>query len=230
MSYPVLLLHGALGAASQFETLQQILEAQGKKVYTLNFSGHGGKAASQKGFSIPVFADEVFDFLEQNALSQVDIFGYSMGGYVALWLASHHPEKINKIFTLGTKFDWSEEGAALEMKKLNPDKILEKVPAFAKVLEERHKPLDWKAVMRNTADLMQDLGREPLLNQEALCSIDTQACIAVGDSDDMVNRFHSEEVSKLLTNASFMILKETPHMIERVNCTLLTQTLNEFFA
>ncbi|GCC52557.1 alpha/beta hydrolase [Chryseotalea sanaruensis] len=230
MSYPVLLLHGALGAASQFETLQQMLEAQGRKVYGLNFSGHGGKVASQKGFSISVFADEVFDFLEENALSQVNIFGYSMGGYVALWLAHHHPEKINKIFTLGTKFDWSEESATLETKKLNPDKILEKVPAFAKVLEERHKPLDWKEVMWNTANLMRELGREPLLNEEALCSIDTRTCVAVGDSDDMVNRFHSEEVPKLLTNASFMIMKETPHMIERVNLTLLGQALNEFFA
>lgn len=230
MSYPVLLLHGALGAASQFDVLQQMLEAQGKKVYTLNFSGHGGKAPSQKGFSIPVFADEVFDFLKQNALSQVNIFGYSMGGYVALWLAYHHPEKINKIFTLGTKFDWSEESAALETKKLNPDKIAEKVPAFGKVLEELHKPLDWKSVMLNTADLMRELGREPLLNQEALCYINTQSCIAVGEADDMVNRFHSEDVSKLLTNASFMIMKETPHMIERVNLTLLSQTLNEFFA
>lgn len=229
MSTPLLLLHGALGAASQFDSLQQMLEAQGRKVYTLNFSGHGGKPASQKGFSIPVFADEVFDFLEQNALSQVDIFGYSMGGYVALWLAAHRPEKINKIFTLGTKFDWSEAGAVFETKKLNPDKILEKVPAFAKVLEERHKPLDWKEVMLNTAALMRDLGREPLLHKEVLCSISTQSCIAVGDTDDMVNRFHSEDVSKLLTNASFMTMKETPHMIERINLALLGQTLNEFF-
>lgn len=229
MSKPLLLLHGALGAASQFDSLQQMLEAQGRKVYTLNFSGHGGKPSSEKGFGIPVFADEVFDFMEQNALSQVDIFGYSMGGYVALWLATYHPEKINKIFTLGTKFDWSEADAALETKKLNPDKILEKVPAFAKVLEERHKPLDWKEVMLNTANLMRDLGRDPLLNQEVLCAINTQSCIAVGDSDDMVNRFHSEDVSKLLTNASFIILKETPHMIDRVNLALLSQTLNEFF-
>jgi pimeloyl-ACP methyl ester carboxylesterase len=230
MSYPILLLHGALGAASQFETLQRMLEAQGRKVFTLNFSGHGGKPISQKGFSIQVFADEIFDFLEQNALTQVDIFGYSMGGYVALWLAAHHPEKINSIFTLGTKFDWSEESATLETKKLNPDKILEKVPAFAKVLEERHKPLDWKSVMLNTADLMRELGHEPLLHQEVLCSINTKTCIAVGDTDDMVNRFHSEDVSKLLTHASFMVMKETPHMIERINLTTLSQTLNEFFA
>jgi pimeloyl-ACP methyl ester carboxylesterase len=229
MSKPLLLLHGALGAASQFNMLQQMLETQGRKVYTLNFSGHGGKAASHKGFSIPVFADEVFNFLEQNGLIQTDIFGYSMGGYVALWMAAHHPEKINNIFTLGTKFDWSEASATLETKKLNPEKIIEKVPAFAKVLEERHKPLDWKVVMLNTADLMRELGREPLLQQEVLCSINTKTCIAVGDADDMVNRFHSEDVAKLLKNASFMIMQETPHMIERINLTTLCQTLNKYF-
>lgn len=30
-----------------------------------------------------------------------------MGGYVAWYLAEHHPEKANAVFTLATKFLWT---------------------------------------------------------------------------------------------------------------------------
>ena len=55
-----------------------------------------------------------------------------MGGYVALQLANKHPKYVQKIITLGTKFAWDKETAAKEVKMLNPEKIEEKIPAFAK--------------------------------------------------------------------------------------------------
>ncbi len=229
MSRPILLLHGALGAASQLADLQKLFEAEGKTVYTLSFSGHGGKAVAKAGFSIEIFAEDVLAFLHQHSIHITDIFGYSMGGYVALWLAHQHPEKIGKIYTLGTKFDWSVESAEKEIKKLNPEKIVEKVPAFAKTLEERHHPLDWKEMMRNTASLMRSLGSRPLLKAEVLSTMQTTTMIAVGDQDDMVERIYSEQVSQQLAHASFGLLPETPHMIERVNLTLLHKALKEFF-
>src|SRR5688572_15290055 len=119
---PLLLLHGAIGAASQFEKLTQLLQPD-FEVFSLNFSGHGGKEIPEPGFNMPLFANDVLTFMEEKQLDKVDIFGYSMGGYVALYLALHYPEKVNRIMTLGTKFDWSPEIAAHETRMLNPLKI-----------------------------------------------------------------------------------------------------------
>ena len=47
--------------------------------------------------------------------------GHSMGGYVALKLALKRPELVDRIITLGTKFNWTPEVAAKEVKMLNPD-------------------------------------------------------------------------------------------------------------
>lgn len=229
MSKPILLLHGALGAASQLSPLQKLMEAQGRTVYSMSFSGHGGVMVSKDGFNIQIFSEDVHTFLAQHQIPLIDIFGYSMGGYVALWLAHQYPEKVGKIYTLGTKFDWSEENAEKETRKLNPEKIEEKVPAFAKTLADRHHPLDWKEMMHNTASLMKSLGSKPLLNAAVLSTIQTTTMIAVGDQDDMVDRAYSKEVSRQLPHASFALLPETPHMIERVNLTLLSKALNEFF-
>ena len=225
---PILILHGALGSASQLEPVKSALESKGLHVYSMSFSGHGGEPL-QPEFGIDQFAEEALHFLDEQRISAVNIFGYSMGGYVALRLAREHPHRIGKIVTLGTKFDWSIESATQEIKKLNPEKILEKVPAFAKVLEARHTPNDWKELMRKTAGLMMDLGRSPILTPETLKSIAHNTLISLGDQDDMADRKYSEAVAKSLPNGKFLLLENTPHPIEKVSLEKLTDILVSAF-
>ncbi len=212
----VLILHGALGSAEQLEPVKAALLNKGLKVQSLNLSGHGG-AAFQSQFGIEQFTKEVLNELNRLDLTTTNIFGYSMGGYVALWLAKNHPQRIGKIVTLGTKFDWSEESASKEIKKLNPEKIIDKVPAFARTLEQRHAPNDWKELMRKTADMMTELGRKPQLTRETLQSIHQPTFICLGDQDDMADKNYSQEVVKLLPNGKFLTLEDTPHPIEKVD-------------
>src|SRR5688572_20485894 len=167
MTNPILILHGALGSASQLESVKSAMESSGMTVHSLNFSGHGG-ASFQNHFGIEQFADDTLKYIKSHHLKQVNIFGYSMGGYVALWLAKKYPDIVGKILTLGTKFDWSAESASREVKKLNAEKILEKIPAFARILESRHAPNDWKILIQKTADMMMALGESPILTKEIL--------------------------------------------------------------
>ncbi|HMV91636.1 MAG TPA: alpha/beta fold hydrolase, partial [Cyclobacteriaceae bacterium] len=132
MTHSVLLIHGALGSASQLEPVKIALQNSGLAVHSMDLSGHGG-AAFQTQFGIEQFASDVLKWLDQNSLRTVNVFGYSMGGYVSLEFASKYPKRVGSIVTLGTKFDWSVESAAREVRKLNPEKILEKVPAFARI-------------------------------------------------------------------------------------------------
>jgi Predicted hydrolases or acyltransferases (alpha/beta hydrolase superfamily) len=218
---PIVLLHGALGASMQLESLAQRLRENGKMVYLMNFSGHGGVAYSPQGFGIEIFAEDVLAFLNSEKINQVNIFGYSMGGYVALWLAHLHPQRVGKIVTLGTKFDWSPESAEKEIRKMNADKIEEKVPAFARLLQHRHAPNDWKELLRKTADMMYGLGQKPLITVEILNSINNPVKILLGDQDDMADLNYSKEVAALLSKGTFELLTETPHPIEKVNLSFL---------
>jgi pimeloyl-ACP methyl ester carboxylesterase len=217
---PALLLHGALGSSSQLEPLKQKLEVQGKEVFMLNFSGHSG-VPFRRSFGIEIFADDVLTFLDKQNLNQVDIFGYSMGGYVAVWLALKHPERVGKIITLGTKFDWSPAAAEQEVRKLNAEKILEKVPAFARILEHRHAPNDWKKLLSKTRDMMLELGNQPLLTEENLKTIQHEVLICLGDQDDMADRNYSQRVAEWLPKGAFQPLENTPHPIEKVDLNKL---------
>jgi esterase/lipase len=212
---PVLLLHGALGCTAQLEPLKQVLQQTGFSVHELNFSGHGGQPFSEN-FGIEQFAGETRNYIISNKLEGVSVFGYSMGGYVAVWLARQNPDLINRIVTLGTKFDWSPESAAREINKMNPDKIEQKIPAFARLLQHRHAPNDWKVLMEKTAAMMQQLGDAPLLSEEVLAEIETPTTIALGDADDMADHTYSQKVSTLMPKAKFHSLTNTPHPIEKV--------------
>lgn len=224
----LLLLHGAIGAKEQFGALEKALENT-YDIHTLNFSGHGG-APMQPDFSIARFADEVLQFLNANQIGKIDIFGYSMGGYVALYLAKNHPERIGKIFTLATKFHWTPEIAQRETKMLDAGKIAEKIPAFAAQLEKRHAPNDWKRVMKQTADMMIQLGDNNPLLPEDYASIANPVRIAIGDKDQMVTLEETVAVYRQLPDATFTVLPDTQHPIEKVATERLASELKLFFS
>ncbi|MBS1771970.1 MAG: alpha/beta hydrolase [Bacteroidetes bacterium] len=223
----ILLLHGAIGAADQLETLQQKLATQ-YKVLTMNLSGHGGKPYSEKGFSIPVFAEEVKSFIREQNPEQVSIFGYSMGGYVAMYLAKHNPEMVESIVTLATKFHWDEPTAQKETGMLNADVISDKVPAFAKALEGRHAPNDWKGLLDNTKEMLTAMGNNNPLSLDDYATINTNSLLLLGDRDKMVTLKETVDVYKALPKAQLGVLPATPHPIEQVNMDLLSYFIAGF--
>ncbi len=228
MNQQLLLLHGALGSKEQFKDIKERLSSD-FEIHTLNFEGHGNRASSQ-GFSMDLFANNVFDYLEENNIEKVHIFGYSMGGYVALCLAKKHPERVKKIITLGTKFAWNEETAAKEVKMLNPEKIEEKVPAFAKKLAAIHTYTDWKEVMRKTAMMMQELGNGKKLTLQELACIHHKVLIGIGSNDHMVSIEESKEHADALPNGGLKTLDDIPHMIDMIPVEKIQTMILDFIS
>jgi shikimate kinase/esterase/lipase len=224
----LLVLHGALGSEGQLEPLKNAL-SDSFEVHSLNFTGHGGRDFDGDNFSIDYFTKDVLDYLEEQGLDKVAIFGYSMGGYVALNLAKKHPNRVGKIFTLATKFAWSVESASKEVKMLNPDVIATKIPAFATTLKERHAPLDWKWHLKKTAEMMLELGKGAGLSSEDFAGITQEVLITVGSKDRMVGQEESETVANLLPNGKFELLEGFKHPIEQVDLAILTEKITAFF-
>ncbi len=199
----------------------------GNGIHVLNFSGHGG-ASFAEGFGIEQFTAEVLDFLDKNGLETVDIFGYSMGGYVALNLARLYPARVGKIVTLATKFDWTPEGAERESKMLDPEKIEAKIPAFANQLRERHAPNDWKVLLKKTAEMMLELGQHPPLTTAVLKEIKHAVLVCLGDNDQMVSLAETQRTAESLPNAKMKVLEQTPHPFEKVDMGALATAISSF--
>lgn len=224
----LLLLHGALGAASQFDSLVPLLE-ENFELHVPDLPGHGGTPLSGEAFSIAGFAEYLRDWLDQHQITGADIFGYSMGGYVALHLARHSPAHVGRIFTLATKFAWDPAASARETKMLDPRVIQEKVPRFAEQLKARHTPENWEGVLGKTAEMMTNLGERNELAIEELSHVGAPVTIAVGDRDQMVGIEESLAAYRQLPNGRFLVVPGTPHPLEKVSQGRLAREIGDFF-
>lgn len=228
MPNTILLLHGAIGSSEQLKPLASILQEEGFDPKLFDFIGHGGREIPDS-FSIDLFAMELLNWMDDNGFSHVNIFGYSMGGYVALYLARHYPERVGKIMTLASKLAWDVPTAEKEMKMLNPEKIAEKIPKFAQALGQRHAPQDWKLVLNRTAEMMKDMGENSPLREDDFRSIKHEVRMMVGDRDTMVSIEETVMVYRLLNNGSLSVLPVTPHPIEQISTTILQREIESFF-
>jgi pimeloyl-ACP methyl ester carboxylesterase len=213
----LILLHGALGSAAQLEPLKNELKGN-YQVHSFNWIGHGGTPIPAD-MCMENLVDQLINYIHREIPpdAQLTLFGYSMGGYAALMLASRNIFPLQQIITLGTKLYWSPEIALKEIGMLNPETIEQKLPAFAKELELRHAPQDWKKLMSATADLMTDLGANHYLKDEVLAGIEVPCKLMIGDRDKMMSLQETIEGYRKLSQASLSILPNTPHPIERVS-------------
>ena len=220
----LIILHGALGAKSQFEQLIPQLTNH-FNVYTLDFSGHGTQSGGETEFSIDRFATELKDFMAQNQLEKPLVFGYSMGGYVALKLECLEANSFEKIVTLGTKFNWNAESAEKEAKMLNAEKIEEKVPAFAGYLKSLHGEHEWKTLLSKTAKMMLELGKKPALRPYDFHHVHIPVLLLRGENDVMVTKEESMETQSLLRNGTYLEIAGWQHPINLVPSDQLVQQL-----
>jgi pimeloyl-ACP methyl ester carboxylesterase len=227
MKKSLILLHGAIGSSVQLQPLRERLQ-DAFDVHVPDFPGHGGRELPAS-FSIPYFSSVVAAYIKERRLGPVAVFGYSMGGYVAAYLAQQHPHLVEKIATLATKFHWTEEIAAREVKMLQPGVISQKLPAFADTLTQRHQPQDWKMVLAMTAAMLTALGEANAIQPEGYAQIQTPALIMLGDRDRMVSLEETVGVYQRLPNAQLAILPQTAHPIEATDMELLSHMLMRFF-
>lgn len=222
----LILLHGALGHSDIFKPYLNVLSSY-FTVHTPLFSGHGDLKLPEDGLNIKKYVEELSEYCKVNHLTDVSIFGHSMGGYVALCYAMENPDNVNSVITLGTKFDWTEEQALKESKMLNPDVILEKIPQYAQLLESQH-GTKWKQLLPAIADLMIDLGKNPPLENN-FATITTPVQIMVGDKDNMVTLEESSRVYRSLPNAKLAVLPDTKHPMDKVRPDLLLNLIKDFW-
>lgn len=209
--------------------LQTELQKQFSEVHVFDFPGHGGKGFPVELFSIKFFAESVLQWMDNNEFQKINIFGYSMGGMVALYLAKHYPQRVGKIITLGTKMEWDHFIAADMTRMIDAEKIALKAPILAGALQEMHQPNDWKEVLHRTTELFLNLGSEPALSPQDFTLIKHEALLLLGDLDRMVTPEETEEAQSRLQNSRFQMLSETPHPIEQAHPGQLAQIAAEFF-
>lgn len=224
----LILLHGALGHSDMFAPYEEWLSAH-FEVHKILFEGHGDSPMPAGAPSIAYYTQQLHQYIQQQQLEQVHVFGYSMGGYIALWYSLQHPGVIQSLITLGTKLNWTEEGALKESRLLIPETLKVKVPAYAAQLAGMHGSDKWAQLVEGTAQLMLDLGKSPLLPEAVLQTIAIPVQLMVGDKDKMTGVAETCAAASAIPQSRLAILPATPHPFEQVRPALLKSLLNDFW-
>lgn len=67
------------------------------RTITLDYRGTGASDAPQGPYSTGLFADDVIAVLDDLGVEQADVYGTSMGGRVAQWVAARYPERVRRL-------------------------------------------------------------------------------------------------------------------------------------
>lgn len=101
---PLLLLHGGLFDIDlQFGELLPSLAAT-RRVIAADFQGHGRTNDIDRPLTSADLASDVVGLLQHLDVPQADVFGFSVGGGVAIHLAIRHPELIRKVIVSSVSF------------------------------------------------------------------------------------------------------------------------------
>ncbi len=101
---PLLLLHGGLfDIEQQFGALIPAL-SEGRRVIAADFQGHGRTNDIDRPLNTPDLASDVVGLLAHLDVGEADVFGFSVGGAVALHLAIKHPGLVRKVIVSSVSF------------------------------------------------------------------------------------------------------------------------------
>lgn len=95
---PVVLVHGLGGRAEDWEKLAPYLRKAGYRVYLPDLPGFGqSEKPANFSYSVTDQAKVVVVFFDAMGLKQVDLGGWSMGGWIVQLVAGKNPDRISRL-------------------------------------------------------------------------------------------------------------------------------------
>jgi len=94
----VVLVHGLGASAEYWGNLAPYLAIAGFRVYIPDLIGYGrSEQPADFSYSVRDEAAVVVGFMDALGLKQVELGGWSMGGWVAVLVAAEHPERVSRL-------------------------------------------------------------------------------------------------------------------------------------
>jgi proline iminopeptidase len=106
---PVFLLHGGPGVPDYLADVSAILAGK-HRVIRFDQRGTGKSVCSSGQYALQDYVDDLDAIRRAYALERLALFGHSWGGMVAQLYATHHPDRVTKLFlsnsSIGIGDDW----------------------------------------------------------------------------------------------------------------------------
>jgi pimeloyl-ACP methyl ester carboxylesterase len=203
---PLVVLHGAFGWATAYPTL-----AKNRQLIAVELQGHGRTADIERPLTIENMADDVAALLKHLKIEQADIFGYSMGGNVALAFAIRHPDLVGRVAINGSHYGKIKDAYEPESFKQFKSIPADFAPPVLKGPYDKvaPNPKNWPVLVAK----VKKMGLEFTgFTREEMKSIKAPVLITLGDRDG-VRPEHAVEMFRLIPNAQLAVFPGGDHFL-----------------
>lgn len=209
---PVVLMHGGLHTLDvSFGPMLPRL-ATGRQAIGVELQGHGHTADVDRPITLANLADDIVALLDELGLERADLFGFSLGGLVALQLVTSHPERVDRLILASTHYradgyhdDIRDPALQAESTRMPTEADFgEMVEAYRRVAPE---PGRFESV---AAKLMQAVPEIDGWPADALRAITAPTLLIFGDND-FIKLDHAAAMKELIPGAQLAVLPGTTH-------------------
>ncbi|HET6867116.1 MAG TPA: 3-oxoadipate enol-lactonase [Solirubrobacteraceae bacterium] len=229
---PAIAFTGSLG--TDLTMWQTQSDRLGNRFRTLRYDvrGHGASPAPDGPYSISDLGSDLVALLDRLGIKRAALCGLSIGGMISMWVAAHHPERVERLVLcctsakLGPPEAWHERAAAVRAGGIEAiaDAVLERwfTPGFASEHPE--------VIERMRAQLIATPREGYIGCCEAIAAMDltgdlprvTAPTLVLAAEEDLATPpEHGRRIAELIPGARFQTVSPAAHIaaVERPDLT-----------
>ena len=204
---PVILIHGALGSSDDWGFETPLLDKT-HEVIVLDCRGRGRSTMSSRPLSYELMMSDVLGIMDYLKIGRASIVGWSDGGIIGLYMAIHHPERMDKLLAFGANYSVSRYPPP----HLDPG-MMPLGRRYLASMKERYRRLSPDPEAFD--DVLQALDRmgatEPELQPAELARIGAPTVIADGQYEQFITRAETTALARLIPHAKLVIMPNVSH-------------------
>ncbi|MBI5459229.1 alpha/beta hydrolase [Methanobacterium sp.] len=237
---PVVLIHGMGSDHTVWEGLIPLLK-EDYRVIAVDLCGHGLSSKNPGPYSIKLFAEDIYLFLESLNIDQAHFMGHSMGGVILQELAVKHPERF-KSLTLISSFaciDTPLEEVLINLKDIlieegykaffdeclkvanSPEFIRKNRELFSKIRDENSKICSVSSIV-DTINACLDIKlccdvnladsiKEDTIKEDTIKDIRIPTLVIAGEKDVFTPTHHGMKIHESIPNSRMEIIEGGCH-------------------
>ena len=221
---PVLCLHG-MGGAGKWEAFHMAI---GTVAHTFvpQLPGWSTWEPPEEIDGVQGYADLALAFLDAVELEKVALLGHSIGGWMALYLATQHPERVSRLMLADSMGLHLTSGPVADLEQLDEQSFGQRM--FAKLgmvatPQAYGFGADWQNVRQGpeferqwkgrdmVAKLLKGTYSDPFLNS-AVSGIDVDTLLVWGRIDGIVPLAHGEHLRQAVSRSQLAVIDEVAHL------------------
>ncbi|MES3628553.1 MAG: methylmalonyl-CoA epimerase [Longimonas sp.] len=205
----LLLLHGAAGSTyTETSLLAPYLEPY-LHVVAVDFTGHGASANATPDTPLTAdgFADNACSVLDALGCDRAHVFGFSMGGNIALHMAHRHPDRVDRVVSHGGHIDWKAATVDAMMHRLD------RADANGTRMDALHG--DWAALSSALRTFVEQLPGAALRLRRQMQTVQQPVLVSMADADDLFPLQAALTLHNALPNSRLAILPGRHHALQK---------------